>query len=103
MSTFDDANAQSCMAGLAWRDASAANMALLCLNRFLDVAEAIEEGEAEEVVLVVIAGVDLPGRARVPQQPSVSPEQLHAVCSAGINTSAESATQCAAASGLLEG
>ena len=58
--------------GLAWREAGALSMALLWMNRFLDVAEAIEDGEHAEIDLGHMAGVDLPGRVRVPKQPSVS-------------------------------
>lgn len=54
-------------AGLAWRDAGAANMALLFLNRYLDIMEAIEDA-LTHVDLGPIQEADVPSRIPLPRK-----------------------------------
>ncbi len=64
-------------------------MALLFLNRFLDIAEAIEDGLAG-IKLGPIQGADLPGHTPLPQKHSLSERQkdevTHLGHSGGIST-----------------
>ncbi|CAL8468379.1 g7919 [Coccomyxa elongata] len=61
-------------AGIAWRVAGAANMALTFLNRYLDIAEAIEDG-LPHMQLEQLQGGNLPGKLPLPQKQSLSSTQ----------------------------
>ncbi|BDA43674.1 Intraflagellar transport protein 172 homolog [Coccomyxa sp. Obi] len=61
-------------AGMAWRVAGAANMALIFLNRYLDIAEAIEDG-LPHMHLEQVQGGNLPGKLPLPQKQSLTGTQ----------------------------
>ena len=55
-------------------------MALLCLNRFLDVVEAVEDGAEQAVSFGAVDSVDLPERVCVPPQLWTGEHRLEEVC-----------------------